>query len=318
MPAIIGLGLALALTVTLAHADWPTRPIRVIVPFPAGGGVDANARLIAPLLSQALGQPVMMENKPGAAGNLALGYVADTPADGYTLLWANVGVLTINPFLYPMKHDPRTALAPIGLVVKNPFVLWTSTTMPGEDWSAFVKAAKAQPGTYNFASGGSGTSNHLCTELVKRAAGIEMPHIPYKGGAPAMVDLLAGRVHGYCDVYSVGAPYLADGRLKALAVTSAQRLAVLPGVPTLIELGMKDIEITGWQGVLAPAGTPRTVIEKLAAALQRIVESEAIRNDFARQGVIAAASTPAEFGALIASETLRWGKLVKETGARAE
>lgn len=298
-------------------ATYPTRPIRLVVPFPPGGGVDINARLLAPLLAKVLGQPIIVENRAGAGGIIAFNYVASSSPDGYTLLLANVGLVTINPFLYNMA-DPRKVLAPISLIVKNPFVVWSSSTMPGANWVEFVKAVKEKPKAYNFASGGIGTINQLCGDLIKKDAGLNMPDIPYKGGAAALNDLVAGRVQAYCDVYGVGAPFLQARKIKALAVTSASRLAAMRDVPTLMELGFNGLEITGWQGVLAPAGTPRAVIDKLAGAVNQVVNSKAVQDAFAKLGIIPFADSPAQFGQVIESETTRWGRLVKETGMKLE
>lgn len=303
-----------------AHAaePYPTRPIQWVVPFAAGGSLDGNARRLGTELSKSLGQQIIVDNKVGAGGTIAADYVAKAKADGHTLLLGNVALLTIAPALYKLNFDPQKSLAPVSLIVKNPLVIWTSTAMPGNNFAEFLAAAKAKPNGYNFASPGSGTLNHLCAEMLQQAAGFQMTHVPYKGGAPAIVDMLGGRAHAFCEVYSLGAPHVASGKLKPLAVTTATRHPLLPNVPTLIELGYKDLEITGWQGVLVPANTPPEVVSRLATEVARVVNSPENKAWVEQQGSIATSSTPEEMRKLIAVERERWDRLIKSTGIKVD
>jgi tripartite-type tricarboxylate transporter receptor subunit TctC len=307
-----------ALAARAAEPAYPSRSIQWVVPFAAGGSLDGNARRIGVELAKGLGQQIIVDNKVGAGGTIAADYVTKAKADGHTLLLGNVALLTIAPALYKLNFDPQKALAPVSLIVKNPLVIWTSAAMPGNNFAEFLAAAKARPNGYNFASPGSGTLNHLCAEMLQQAAGFQMTHVPYKGGAPAIVDMLGGRAHAFCEVYSLGAPHVASGKLKPLAVTTATRHPLLPNVPTLIELGYKDLEITGWQGVLVPAQTPPEIISRLAGEIGRVVNSPENKAWVEQQGSLAVSSTPEEMRKLIATERERWEKLIKATGIKVD
>ncbi|HET8748566.1 MAG TPA: tripartite tricarboxylate transporter substrate binding protein [Ramlibacter sp.] len=311
---------ALATGCIAAHAqEWtPNKPIKIVVPI-VGSTNDALARLVAPKLQEVLGQPVVVENKPGAGGNIGAEYVARSPADGYTLLVGYNGPLAINPSLFEKPPiDPQKDLMPITLAVKSPQYLVAG---PGADFSSvkeFVAKAKASPAKYSYASVAMGSASHLTMEMFKRAAGFQATHVPYRGATPAVTDLLAGNVHAAFMVPGNVLQFAKQGRLKLLASSGDKRFPSTPEVPTLIELGYKDMDATGWVGFLAPAGTPKPVIDRLHTEIVKILKTPEMTARLQEMEFEVIASTPQQFAAWIRSETDRWGAVVKATGAKVD
>lgn len=303
---------------TLAQ-DWsPSKPIKIIVPI-VGSTNDALARLVAPKLQEALGQPVVVENKPGAGGNIGADFVAKSPADGHTLLIGYNGPLAINPTLFErMPFDPQKDLAPITLAVKSPQYLVAGPAADFATAQEFIAKAKAAPGKYSYASVAVGSASHLTMEMLKMAAGIGATHVPYRGASPAVTDLIAGNVQVSFMVPGNVQQFVAQGRLKLLATTGATRFSSAPNVPTLVELGYPNMEATSWVGLLAPAATPKPVIARLHREVVRILKSPSIAAQLRDMEFDVVASSPEEFGDWIRSESAKWGAVVKATGAKAE
>jgi tripartite-type tricarboxylate transporter receptor subunit TctC len=298
---------------------WPTKPVRIVVPFAAGGTTDILARAIAQKLTESMGQPFIVDNRPGAAGNIGAELVAKSAPDGYTLLMGTVGTHAINAALYPkMPYDHVKDFQPVLLVAGVPNVLAVYPGVPANTVQELIAYAKANPGKLNFASSGSGTSIHLSGELFKVATGAQMQHIPYKGSAPALQDLVGGQVQLMFDNLPSALPLIKAGKLRALAVTSAARSPVLPDVPTVAESGLPGFEASSWFGLLAPAGTPAAVVAKINADGNKWLDSPNARENLAAQGAIAAGGTPADFAKHINVETAKWAKVVKESGAKVE
>ncbi|MFI4888155.1 MAG: Bug family tripartite tricarboxylate transporter substrate binding protein [Burkholderiales bacterium] len=300
-------------------ASYPAKPIRLVVPFPAGGTTDILARAVAQKLSEAWGQQVIVDNRPGAGGNIGSDLVAKSAPDGYTLLMGTVGTHAINPSLYAkMPYDHVKDFAPVILVAGVPNVLVVNPSLPVHSVQELIAYAKANPGKLNFASSGNGTSIHLSGELFKTMTGVQMTHIPYKGSAPALTDLVGGQVQLMFDNLPSSLPFIKAGRLRALAVTSGTRAAALPDLPTLAESGLAGFEASSWFGVLAPAGTPRDIVAKLNGAIATWLASPEAREKLSSQGAIAAGGTPDAFARHIAAETVKWAKVVKASGAHVD
>jgi len=303
----------------LAQAPFPTKPVRLVVPFPAGGTTDILARAAAQKLSETLGQQVIVDNRPGAGGNIGAELVAKAPADGYTLLMGTVGTHAINPSLYAkMPYDHVKDFAPVILVAGVPNVLVVNPDLPFKTVADVVAYAKANPGKLNFASSGSGTSIHLSGELFKVIAGVQMTHVPYKGSAPALTDLIGGQVQLMFDNLPSALPQIKGGKLRAVAVTSTTRAAALPDVPTVAESGLPGFESSSWFGILAPAGTPKDIIAKINTDVQKWLSTPEAKEKLLGQGAIAAGGSPDEFAKHIQAETAKWAKVVKESGAKVD
>jgi tripartite-type tricarboxylate transporter receptor subunit TctC len=302
-----------------AAQDWaPSRPVKIVVPI-VGSTNDALARLVAPKLQEVLGQPVVVENKPGAGGNIGADFVAKSPPDGHTLLVGYNGPLAINPTLFEkMPLDPQKDLAPITLAVKSPQYLVAGPAADFATAREMVAKAKASPGKYSYASVAVGSASHLTMEMFKQAAGFHATHIPYRGATPAVTDLLAGSVHAAFMVPGNVNQFVRQGRLRLLATTGEKRFPSTPDVPTLIELGYRDMEATGWVGLLAPAGTPRPVIDRYNRELVKILQLPDVAARLREMEFEVVASTPEQFAAWIRSEHGKWGAVVKATGAKAE
>jgi len=306
--------------VAFAQSGWPARQITIVVGFSAGGSTDIVARLLAEDLRKSLGQPVVIDNRPGAGGNIGAALVAKAKPDGYTLLMGSVGPLAINPSLYAnMPYDNLRDFTPITLVVHVPNMLVVNpAVLPVNSFAEFLASAKANPGKYFFASTGSGTSSHLSGELLKMMAGVDATHVPYKG-AVALNDLLAGEhVHFMFATIPSVIQFVRSGRLRALAVTTKTRSAAVPEVPTVAELGFPDFEASSWFALLGPAQLPREVVIRMHAEVVRIVREPAIRDKLVHQGADPVGSTPEELAAYIRAETARWAPVVKASGARAD
>ena len=315
---------AAALALTLAAASgwaqaYPNKPIRVIVPFPAGGPVDQTARALGAKLSTALGQPIIIENKGGAGGVLGADAVAKAPADGYTLLFSSAGALSIVPNIAPsMPYNPQKDLQAVTQALKVPTVLVVSANSKYKTFADLMNFAKANPDKVNYGSAGSGTTTHLEVELLKREAKLSMNHIPYRGAAPGLTDLMGGQVDLMMVDVPVVLPFIKAGKLRALAVTSATRIPVLKDVQTTAELGLPKVEVYNWYGMLAPAHTPPEIINKMYGAVGAALRSPDLKEQFAQQGVEVVASKPEEFGPFIFAETARWGTLAKSVGAKLD
>jgi tripartite-type tricarboxylate transporter receptor subunit TctC len=315
----IALALLLVLVVNLVHAQeaWPSRPIRFILPFPPGGGTDILGRLIAERLSASLGQPVVTENRGGAGGNVGAEAAAKSAPDGYTIVLVAPS-LAISPTLYSkINYDPVKDFAPVSLVATVPNVMVTQPSLPGE-LQEFIAFAKARPGTLNFGSGGAGTSNHLAGELFNIVTGARLVHIPYKGVNLAMQDVLAGNVHLVFIGIPAAVPHIKAGKLRALALVAPKRSSALPDVPTVAEAGLRDFEVTTWYGVLAPAGTPRSTVNRLNAELVKIMHSPELKDRLAATGTEPLTSTPEEFADYIKREIAKWGDVVRKSGAKVD
>jgi tripartite-type tricarboxylate transporter receptor subunit TctC len=310
----------------LAQAAWPAKPVRIVVPFPAGGTTDILARALAPELQRVFGQPFIVDNKPGAGGNNGAAEVSKAAPDGYTLLMGTVGTHAINPALYPkMPYDHVKDFAPVTLVAGVPNVLVinpaTAQRLGVDGVPGFVKALKAHPGKLNMASSGNGTSIHLAGELFKAMTGTFMVHIPYRGSGPALIDLMGGNMDVMFDNLPSALPHIRAGKLKALAVTSAMRSAALPDVPTVAEAGgpaLAGYEASSWFGLLAPAGTPADIVNRVQAETAKALASAAMKERLLAQGAIPSGIAPAEFGKLIDAETKKWAQVVKAAGAKVD
>jgi tripartite-type tricarboxylate transporter receptor subunit TctC len=298
---------------------YPNRPIRLVVPFPAAGTTDILARAVAQKLTEALGQAVVVDNRPGAAGNIGSDLVAKSAPDGYTLLMGTVGTHAINPSLYSnMPYDHVKDFVPVVLVAGVPNVLVVNPELPVNSVADLIKLAKAKPGTINFASSGSGTSIHLSGELFKTMAGVDMMHVPYKGSSPALTDLIGGQVQIMFDNLPSSLAQIKAGKLRAVAVTSLKRAPALPDVPTISESGLPGFEASSWFGVLAPAGTPAPIVARINGEVNKWLQSADARERLLGQGAEAAGGTPEQFASYIRVETEKWAKVVKASGAKVD
>ena len=310
-------GLIFAVYCVAALAQYPEKPVRFVVPFAPGGATDLLARTLGERLSAALGQPFVVENKPGAATQVAAQYVAKAPADGYTLLMATSTTLAINKSLYrSLPYDPEKDFAPISLVVQHPFVLVLDPKIPSKNVQELIALAKSQPGKLSYASGGSGSFAHLAMALFQSLTGVDAIHVPYKGGAPALIDIMGGQVAMMFD--NTAHTYISSGKLRALAVTTRERLSVLPDVPTLHEAGVAGYDLAAWQGVVATAGTPRPVVDRLNGEIRKLLQLPEVRQRLTADGGQIITSTPEEFSAHISREVVRFAKIVKDSGAKVE
>jgi tripartite-type tricarboxylate transporter receptor subunit TctC len=303
---------------TGAAAAYPDHPIRLVVGFSAGGTTDVAARIVGKEISQELGQPVVVENRPGAGSNIATELVARAKPDGYTLYMVAV-TSAINQTLYKnIKFNLVKDFAPVALAVKVPNVLVVNPKVPVHSVKELVAYAKANPGKLNFASSGSGTSIHMAGELFKQRAGVDILHVPYKGSAPAETDLMGGQVQMMFDNMPAAWPHVKAGKLRALAVTTAERSKTAPDLPTMEESGFPNFDVSSWFGILAPAGTPADVVNKLNAAIEKAISKPDVQKRFTDLGAVTAKTTPAEFGEFIKSEVATWAKVVKASGATVD
>ena len=301
-----------------AQSSWPAKPIRLISPFPPGAVVDTLCRTLAVPLGEALGQPVLVENRPGAGGNIGMEIVAKAPADGYTIGMGGIAQHAINPSVYAsMPFDPVRDFAPIIFVARNINVLVVHPSLPAHDGRELIAYARANPGKLSFGSAGAGTSQHLAGELFKQLAGVDMTHVPYKGAGPAVTDLLAGQIPlMFVDISAV-LGHVRAGKLRALGVTSRNRTPLLD-VPTIAEQGLPGFEVNAWFGLLAPAGTPREIVARLNAETAKVLRSGATLERLQGLGLSVDPGTPEDFAALIASELARWGSIARAAKIRAE
>ena len=299
--------------------SYPVKPIHLVVPFPPGGSLDVVARAIGQKITEAWGQPVMIDNRPGAGGNIGADFVAKSAPDGYTILEGALSTHAVNVSLYgKLPYDPIKDFAPITLVAVTPNVLVINPLLPVNSVAQLIAYAKANPDKLSFGSGSNGSAGHLAGELFKREAGVDMLHVPYKGGAPALQALLAGDTQLMFDNLANSTPQLKAGKLKALAVTTAKRSALAPDLPTLAETGLPGFDIYTWWGFLAPTGTPKEIVAKWNAEVTRILNTPEMRAFFAQQGAEPSPTTPEQFSALIRSEIPKYAKIVKESGAKVD
>ena len=319
LAALFGSALALAGAIDAPAQDaWPSRPIKIIVPFPAGGSSDPPVRVLAAKLQEALGQTVVIENLSGGGGSLATARLAQSPADGYTYAMASVGTLGIVPHLFTkVGYDPVRSFSPISLLGEYTNVLVVGAEQPYKTVADLIKAARDNPGTINFGSSGNGSSNHLSAELLASMAGVKFTHVPYRGTGPAMTDLLAGRLSFMFDVTNNSLPYIQAGKLRALAVTGLTGVRQLPGVPTVAQT-YPGYEVLGWIGLIAPAGTPPAVVEKMSAEVDKALKMPDVVAQYAGYGFDAKALKPDQFAALIKKDFDKWGPIVKASGAKID
>ena len=311
---------AAALPATLALAQsYPAKPVRLVVTGPPGSVTDVRARWLSDKLTPVLGQPLVVDNRPGAGGNVGSAHAAKSAADGYTILVVHQGTVAINPHVYDnVGWDPLADLAPITRIASNPLILAVHPSVPATSTAELIALAKEKPGQLNYGSPGNGTPPHMAGELFKRMAGIEVAHVPYKGGGPALADLVAGRLTYSIEGPVIQLPQVKAGKLRALAVSGAQRVAALPELPTIAESGVPGYEYVAWIGIAAPAATPRPIVAKLHADAATVLRSPESREYFAAHGAEPGGETPEAFGAFIRAEHAKWGKVVREAGIKAE
>ena len=316
---LIALGLALASSIGLAAETWPAKPVRIIVPFPPGSSPDLIARMLTDKLAQALGQPVIVENKPGAGGNLGTGLVAKAAPDGYTLGLSIPGPLAVNTVLYKkMEYDPFKELAPITLVALSPNVLVVDPKLGVSTVKEFIAYVKARPGQLNYGSVGNGSASHLTMELLKMRSGMDIVHVPYPGSPQVNTAIVSGQIQAGFVVPATAMALAQAGRLKALAVTSSVRSVVVPELPTVAEAGFPGFESSAWIGMVAPAGTPRPVIERLSRELVTILRSQEVREKMLRIYFQPVGTAPEGLSKLMRAERDRWAKVIRQSGARAD
>jgi tripartite-type tricarboxylate transporter receptor subunit TctC len=299
---------------------FPARTVTIVVPFPPGGGTDTGTRVIAQKLAQKWSQPVVVENKPGAAGMLGADYVSKAKPDGYTLMMGNIGTQSINQSLYGkrMPYNPDGAFVPVTLVAELPLVMLAGPATQAKNAADVIALAKAKPGTVTYSSSGPGGSMHLAGALFEKASGTDMLHVPYKGGGPAITDLIAGHVDVSFATILESSGHLKGGKLRALAVTSNKRSPALQGIPTLDESGLKGFNTGSWIGIVAPAGTPKDVVEKVARDVREVLAQPEVRDTFLQQGATPVGGSPAEFAQLIEDDRKRYALIIRERNITAE
>jgi tripartite-type tricarboxylate transporter receptor subunit TctC len=316
LSAVVAIGLIAGAAGVARAQSYPDRPIKLVVPFPAGGATDTTARLVAQRLQTALGQPVVIENQGGAGGTIGSRQVARAAPDGYTLLMGSIGTFGSQPLLYRLDYDPHKAFAPVATLAVDRLVLVVRPSLPVKTIQELVQYAKANPGKLNYGNA-IGIGPHLVAELFKIKSGTNIVHIPYRGGAPMIADLLAGQIDMTVNGKSVLLPHIQAGKLRALAVTGAQRSPELPDVPTLVEAGYLDTPYDALFGIVTPSGTPAPVIDRLNAVINEGLRSSQMRASFAQLGVEPMIASPQEFAAIIAQEVPKWAEVVRITGVKA-
>ena len=299
--------------------DYPNKSVRVLIGFPPGQATDTLGRAVAQKLQESWGQQFFVDNKPGASGTIATQLAMQSAPDGYTLLVSSSGVLAVNPHLFTkLAYDPVKDFVPVAGIGIVPLVLLTHPQYPAQNVKELVAMAKAKPGQINYASSGIGITNHLVMAMFQSAAGVSMTHVPYKGGPPALTDLIGGQVQVMFETSVAALPHVKNGRLRALAVSSGERIAAAPDLPTVAEQGLPGFSGVPWVSLMAPAGTPKPIVDKLHAEVVRILQTPAMRETFTAQGVLPMVMTQPELAAFIKAEIAKWGKAVKDSGAKAE
>ena len=310
---------ALGFCAPATSADWaPSKPVRMIVGFPPGGATDLVARQIAPKMSQGLGRQVAVENRPGANGVISNELIMRADPDGHTIGFGHIGTLVISPVITKVPYDVQKDLAPIGLVVSLQNIIVVTPSLPASTLKEYIALAKRKPGDMLYASSGSGSPGHLAAVLLESMTGVQMTHVPYKGGAPAIVDLIAGHVPSFFAVISTAVPHVRSGRIKAIAVTGAKRAEALPNVPTVDEAGVKGYAATNWYGMLAPAQTPANIIDRLNREINAALKAPEVVNYLKDNGIDPAPSSPAEFARFIAAEQRKWTPIIRKSNIKVE
>lgn len=314
-----GLALLLAFSFSFAAAQgYPSRPIRLLVTYPPGGGADIMARLLAPKVGESLGQPVLVENKAGASGQIAADTVAKSAPDGYTLM-LDAANFAVNPSLYAkLPYDPAKAFTPVTLLVLFPNMLVVNPQQPFTSVHGLVQAAKAKPGSLSFASSGNGSAQHLSGELFRQQAGLDLVHVPYKGGGPALTDVMAGQVPMYFANMASGLPYVKAGKLRALGVTGSKRSAAAPELPTIAESGLPGFEVYEWNAIFAPGGTPPEIVRRLHGEFARALAQKDVQERIASLGGEISGASPQDTQVFIAQQTAKWAKVVKEAHIKVD
>jgi len=316
---IVVIAALLSPILSLAQSNYPNKPINFIVPYGAGGGADSRSRQIAQKMSVILSQPIIVDNKPGAGGNIGTEFISRAAPDGYTIGMGNFAPMAVNKTLFGnLRYDPESDLTPIVLVEKGPLVLVVNPASPYKTVKEIVDAAKAKPGELTFSSGGIGGSHQLSAELFKQSAGIDMIHVPYKSGSAGLTDLMAGNVTMMFDQMYSAMPSIKAEKLRAIAITSKKRSPLLPNIPSFSEAGYPKVEVLNWQGLIAPKGTPKVIIDKLNAAANEALKDPPLRELMLSQGNEIGGGTPADFAALIKSEAAKWGAVVKTANIKPE
>ena len=301
-----------------AQGAWPDKPLKLVVPYPAGGNADNTARLLATQLGQRLGQQVVVDNRPGGSGTIGAAVVAKAPADGYTLL-LDATAFTVNPSLFPkLPFDAAKDFAPISLVLQVPLLMVVPANSPFQSVADVAKAARARPGHLTYASAGNGGAQHLAGELFKQGQKVAITHIPYRGGAPALTDLIGGQVDVMFSATTASGPFVKSGKLRALAISSPRRVEGWESVPTVAESGVPGFQVSEWNGLFAPAGTPRPVLERLEAETRAIVASPEMKKRFAELGVQGVGSSAQEFSSFLKAETTKWAEVIRTSGIRMD
>lgn len=315
---VLAAAIACSLATSAFAQAWPTKPIRLVVPFPAGGGTDIIAREVTNKITGS-GYTFIVDNKPGSGGNLGVDAVAKSPADGYTLVLGQTSNLAINTSLYPkLPYDPVKDLTPVSLVASAPLVIVVAADSPYKTLADIVAASRAKPGFLNYATSGNGTVAHLATESFQKAADVKLTHVPYKGAAQGATDLIGGQVQLYVSSIPTLIGHIKNGKMRAIAVTSAKRTEDLPQVPTIAESGYKGFEAVTWFGIAGPANLPKEVVAKLNADINKALQAADLRKKLRDQGADVEGSTPEQFSKLIREDITRWGKIVKESGAKVD
>jgi tripartite-type tricarboxylate transporter receptor subunit TctC len=311
-------GIAACVSTPVVSQTYPNQPIRIIAPFPAGGLVDVLARAVGDEISKSMGQPVIVENKPGAGGNIGAELVAKAAPDGYTLLMTSPGIQSINQFLYKtIPFDPEKAFTPISLVADMPMLVLVHPKTNIKSLKDLVAAAKANPNKLNFGSAGVGTTGHLGQALLVHVGDMKVTHVPYKGAAPAVNDLIAGHIDGVVDNPPIVMAHIKSGTITPLAVAAKERLSVLPDVPTSVEAGLPDWQASSWFGLMAPAGTPPAIVQRLQAEVQKALKQPSMQRFITESGIKLVGNTPEEFDRLIVAERKKWGDIIKAAGIQA-
>ena len=319
MRRILQIGLALCFATMAQAQTYPDRPVRLIAPFPAGGLADVIARAVGDQMAKSLGQPVIVENRAGAGGNTGADAVAKAAPDGYTLLMSSAGILTANPHLYAkMPFDAATAFIPVSNVAQMNMLVVVHPNVPAQNLKEFIALAKKDPGKLNFGSPGIGTTGHLGLAMLMHTAQIQITHVPYKGAAPAVTDLIAGQIDGVVDNPPTVISHIQGGKLRPLAYAAKERLPLLPDVPTAAEAGLANFEATSWFGIAAPAGTPQPVIARLHKAVAEATRTEVMKERFAKTGARLVGDTPEQFAAQIAAERKAWGEIIKAANIKPQ
>ena len=316
---LVFLAAALVLAFPSHAQNYPARPIRLVVPFAPGGSSSIVARSVAIEMSKTLGQQIIIENKPGGAGNIAMQEVAHAEPDGYTLIIGHVGTLAVNPYMFPkLPYDVNADFVPVSLLAKVPNIFVVYSDVPAKNLREFIGLAKSKPGFLHYGSAGNGSAGHLAFEYLKLVSGIDVVHVPYKGTGPQLTDLIAGRT----DSSSAGTPplmpHIKSGKLRAIAVGTSQRIAALPEVGTVAEQGFPGFETSQWYGIMAPAKTPEAIVKRLADEAARATQTQGVQERFAPDSAVPVGSTPAEFAAFIRQEQARWSEVVRKAGVKAE